>query len=570
MLPYAAPQQDMLFSLLDVAEGERLLDPAKDLDRDTLAALLAEAARLAESELAPEVRTSDLNPPKFKDRQVTVGPDMHRAQQLVSENGWIAMPFAEPLGGLGLPWSVSTLPMELLNAANVSFSLSVCMTQGCAEAILAHGSQTLIKTYVPGLLSGKYMGTMQLTESGAGSDVGALKTKAEPTDNQTWRLYGTKIFISWGDSDLTENVVQLVLARTPGAPDGTKGLSLFLVPKRLPDGRRNGVAPSGIENKLGLHGSPTCTMVHEGSTGWMVGKECGGMAAMFTMMNSARIGVGFQGLGVAERALQATRMQAQTRVQGGQALIHYPDVQRNLMTMKALVAASRDLGYSALVAGDLAALGGEDAPRQKRRIDLLTPIAKAFMSDVAIEVTNLAIQVHGGLGVVEEAGVAQLARDCRVFAIYEGTNGIQALDLAGRKTAHDQGRAAFELLDEMAAWLERVPPDRKDLATPLRAALEALRDTISWLVAQSTANPKLLAAAASPYLTAFSHLIAGWHMAKRALLSQAHIETDPAWATEQQALTAFYMGQLFPRFHLALTAISSCELSFSDLKAKSI
>lgn len=584
MLPYIAPQTDMLLSLLHIAGGRDLLAASpSSVDEDTLAALLGEAARLAETDLAPRLRDSDLSPPTLNDKGVTVGPDMHQAHRLVSENGWIALPYPEAVGGLNQPWAISSLMLELADSANVAFALSMCMTQGCAEAILAHGSQAQIDAYVPALINGTYMGTMQLTEASAGSDVGALTTQATPAEDGSWRLSGTKIYISWGDSDLADNIVHMVLARTPSARAearmGTKGLSLFLVPKILPDGTRNSVYPSGLEHKLGLHGSPTCTMVHEGSVGWLVGQEQGGMAAMFTMMNNARIGVGFQGLGVSERALQAAQDYAKARVQGGSAIVHYPDVQRNLGIMKCLTAASRDLGYSAHVAGDLARLGGDGAARHQRRIDLLTPIAKAFMTDAAVEVTNLAIQIHGGMGVIEETGVAQLARDCRVFTIYEGTNGIQALDLAGRKTLRDQGQGVKELLADMQATLDeadlrdadleeafsgedssgeapsQTAPGLAALTVPLKKAHGDVSAAVDWLLVAAAHDPNILAAAATPYLHALAYLSAGWGMLKRAMVTQARQGTDPDLARAQRHLALFYTTQLLPRVDAALVAM---------------
>ncbi len=562
MLPYVAPQEDMLLSLLDVAGGRALL--GEELDEAMVAALLEEAAKLAEAELAPQMHTSDRNPPTLHAGRVRVGPEMHAAHRQVSDKGWIALPFAEDLGGLALPWSVASLTLELVDAAHVAFALSLCMTQGCAEAIVTHGSQDQIQAYVPPLLAGRYVGTMQLTEAGAGSDVGALKTLATPHGDGSWSLVGTKIYISWGDSDLAENIVHLVLARTPGAPAGTKGLSLFLVPAVLPDGSRNRLQTAGMEAKLGIHGSPTCTLVHEGSTGWLIGEERGGMAAMFTMMNNARIGVGFQGAGVSERSLQAARAYAEGRVQGGTAIIQHMDVRRNLLMMKALTCASRDLGYSALVAGDLARLGGPDAARHQRRIDLLTPLAKAFMTDVAVEVSNLAIQVHGGMGVIEEAGVAQLARDCRVFTIYEGTNGIQALDLIGRKTLRDQGQGVTELLSDVRATLASAHAQGfEDLAAPMRRAVDQMTAALPTILATGQ-TPEAQAAMATPYLQALAYLVAGWGFVKRVLATQA--DTDRA----QAHLAAFFMAQILPRHDLGLAALGAGSQPLIDHRVELI
>ena len=546
MLPYTAPQQEMMMSLLQVAGGHALMD-GETLSEDLVRSLLSEAAKLAEERIAPTLRASDQIPPKLKDGQVIVGPEAHANHRLTAENGWIALPFPEEVGGLNVPWSVAALMLELLDSSNVAFALSTCMTQGNAEAILAHGSQALIDRYVPGLLGGQYTGTMQLTESNAGSDVGALRTKAIPKEDGTWSLEGTKIYISWGDNDFTENVVHLVLARTPNSPGGTKGLSLFLVPKFLPDGTRNTVTPIGLEEKLGIHGSPTCTMVHEGSTGWLVGAEHAGMTAMFTMMNNARIGVGFQALGVSERALQAARAYAANRIQGGRAIIEYPDVRRMIGTMAALTCLSRDLGYSAHVAGDLG---------HKARADLLTPMAKVFMTESALEVTNLAIQVYGGMGVIEETGIAQLARDCRVFTIYEGTNGIQALDFIGRKTRRDQGAAATALLNEWEAELSKA---NGALAKPLENALGLCRQALAKVLEET--DDFALAAMATAYLTLFCLTFGGFSMLRR---TQISLEETP-YRAQQQALASVYATHLLPRMHTTFTALMTGTSSLKNL-----
>lgn len=566
MLPYRAPTQDMLLSLQTVAGGDQLYGSAgyPDLDAATVEALLTEAAKLVEEEIAPTLHVSDQSPPVLKDRQVLSGPDMHAAHALISENGWIAMPYPEDVGGLDLPWAVSTLMLELLDSANVAFALSACMTQGCAEAILTHGSQEQIDTYVPHLLSGRFMGTMHLTEASVGSDVGALKTTATDQGDGTWQLNGTKIYISWGDSGLAENIVHLVLARTPGSPAGTKGLSLFLVPKILPNGNRNSVFPSGLEEKLGIHGSPTCTMIHEDSIGWMIGAEHAGMAAMFTMMNNARIGVGFQGLGVSERAYQAALAHAQTRVQGGTEIINHPDVRRNLLMMKALTAVSRDLGYRAHVAGDMARLGSEDAARYQARIDLLTPLAKSFMTDAALEVSNLAIQVYGGMGVIEEAGVAQLARDCRVFAIYEGTNGIQALDLLGRKTLRDGGGGVMSLLDEVRETISKaMESDLEPMAEALAQTEAKVRSAVDGLLAKAKDDPKSVTGSATPYLQALALLVGGQGMLRRALAATDMQSSNPNFAIEQVDLANFFFGQVLPR---AQTSLQQMDHDYSTLR----
>ncbi|MEO0504334.1 MAG: acyl-CoA dehydrogenase, partial [Pseudomonadota bacterium] len=413
----------------------------------------------------------------------------------------------------GLPMTVTTAVNEMMSAACLSLQLSPLMTQGQIEALEHHASDALKALYLPKLISGEWTGTMNLTEPQAGSDVGALSSKAEDNGDGTYSITGQKIYISWGDNDFTDNVCHLVLARLPGAPAGTKGISLFLVPRNLPDENGNaGVANTlkvvSLEHKMGLHGSPTCVMQYDGAKGWLVGPEGGGMAAMFTMMNNARLGVGGQGVGAAEGAYQHALAYALDRKQGrteGEtgAIIDHADVRRMLMTMRADTYAARGIALMCAVAIDMTTATGDE--KWKSRAALLTPIAKAFGTDIGNEVAGMGIQVHGGMGFVEETGAAQYARDVRVTTIYEGTNGIQAMDLVARKMM-DGGEAANLLMDEIEAAAEAARDILPDLAEPVWQACETLRETTEWMISQ---NHRVRFAGAVPYLRAFARVLGG-------------------------------------------------------------
>ncbi|MEM9141281.1 MAG: acyl-CoA dehydrogenase, partial [Pseudomonadota bacterium] len=444
-------------------------------------------------------------------------------------------------GGMGLPISFATYLNEMMASACLSLSLNPLMTQGQIEALEAHASDEIKALYLPKLISGEWNGTMNLTEPQAGSDVGALTSKAEPNGDGTYAITGQKIYISWGDHDLNRNICHLVLARLPDGVPGTKGISLFIVPKYIPDangepGVANTLKPISLEHKLGLHGSPTAVMEYDRATGWMVGPENGGMAAMFTMMNNARLGVGVEGLGVAEAATQKALAYALDRKQGrtpdgSGTIIGHADVRRMLMTMKALTQTARGTCYDCAFSLDMGHTG--DAAH-KARGAFLTPIAKAMGTEIGMEVAQLGIQVHGGMGFVEETGAAQFARDVRVTAIYEGTNGIQAMDLVGRKLA-DGGDAAKALLAEIqttAGGADAHP----DLSQALRTAAAALTEATDWMLAAPEINDRF--AGATPYLKAWGYTLGGHYLLKGA-------EADPT--PERLALARFYLHQILPR-----------------------
>ncbi|MEO0666349.1 MAG: acyl-CoA dehydrogenase [Pseudomonadota bacterium] len=514
-MPYRAPVDDYRFlfdhvvDLAQVTGTDRFAEATDDLT----SAILTEAGKLCEEVMAPLQRPGDLYPAHLENGVVRTAPGYAEGYKAIAEGGWVGMAADPEYGGMGLPMTVTTAVNEMMSAACLSLQLSPLMTQGQIEALEHHASDELKALYLPKLISGEWTGTMNLTEPQAGSDVGALSSKAEENGDGTYSVSGQKIYISWGDNDFTDNVCHLVLARLPGAPAGTKGISLFLVPRNLPDENGNaGVANSlkvvSLEHKMGLHGSPTCVMQYDGAKGWLVGPEGGGMAAMFTMMNNARLGVGGQGVGAAEGAYQHALAYALDRKQGrteGEtgAIIDHADVRRMLMTMRADTYAARGIALMCAVAIDMTTATGDD--KWKSRAALLTPIAKAFGTDIGNEVAGMGIQVHGGMGFVEETGAAQYARDVRVTTIYEGTNGIQAMDLVARKMM-DEGEAAGLLMDEIEAAAEAARETLPDLAEPVWQACESLRETTEWMIAQ---NHRVRFAGAVPYLRAFARVLGG-------------------------------------------------------------
>ena len=481
---------------------------------ETIEAVLAEAGKLAETALAPLQRAGDKHPARLENGIVRTPPGFAEGYRAIVEGGWVSIAANPEYGGMGLPMAVTSAVNEMIGSACLSLQLNPLMTQGQIEALEHHASDALKALYIPKLVSGEWCGTMNLTEPQAGSDVGALRTKAEPKGDGTYAVTGQKIYISWADNDFTSNVCHLVLARLPDAGPGTKGISLFMVPKFIPDadgnpGPRNSLTVVSLEHKLGLHGSPTAVMQYDGAIGWLVGEPHKGMAAMFTMMNNARLGVGVQGVSVAEAAYQHAlayardRRQGRTPVEGKHTILEHADVRRMLAEMKAETVSARAIALICAVAIDMArATGHAD---WQARAALLTPIAKAFGTDTGIWVASQGVQVHGGMGFIEETGAAQYLRDVRVTAIYEGTNGIQAMDLVGRKMM-DDGEAAFRLIDEVQAGAEAARAALPALATRVWDAAEALREATEALVAQEM-NDRF--AGAVPYLRAFARVLSG-------------------------------------------------------------
>ncbi len=532
-MPYRAPVADYAF-LLDHVVGfaEVAATPRfAEATAETVTAVLAEAGRLCETTLAPLNRSGDKHPARLENGMVRTSPGFAEGYRAIADGGWIGMAAAPEFGGMGLPMALATSVNEMMGAACLALQLNPLMTQGQIEALEHHASAALKALYLPKLVSGAWCGTMNLTEPQAGSDVGALRTRAEPCADGTCAITGQKIFITWADNDFTANVCHLVLARLPGGGEGTRGISLFLVPKFLPDaagnpGARNSLKVVSLEHKLGLHGSPTAVMQYDGATGWLVGEAHKGMAAMFTMMNNARLGVGMQGVAVAEAAFQQALAFAQDRRQGktphgAGAIIDHADVRRMLAEMKAETFAARAIGLACAVAIDMARATG--AADWQARAALLTPIAKAYGTDTGNHVAHLGVQVHGGMGFIEETGAAQFCRDVRVTAIYEGTNGIQAMDLVGRKMA-DGGEAAFRLIDEIETSAEAARLALPDLATPVWNAAEALREGTETLLAQAMddrfAGAVAYQRAFARVLGAHYHLIAAGADARRLPLAR--------------------------------------------------
>ncbi|MBB3998849.1 acyl-CoA dehydrogenase [Aureimonas pseudogalii] len=575
---YKAPVTEIGFALRHVAglEAAMVEGLTGDLTPDLLDAILDEAGRFASDEIAPLAAIGDREGAVFRDGAVTMPLGWKDLYARWTAGGWNGLTGPADHGGQGLPTAVSAAVCEMWNGASMAFGIGPTLTIGAVDAIEAHGSVHLKSVYLDKLVSGEWMGTMNLTEPQAGSDLSALRTRAERRDDGTYRIFGQKIYITYGEHDLTDNIVHLVLARLPDAPAGVKGISLFLVPKFLVEGDgslglRNDVKCHAIEHKMGIHASPTCTMIYGdgtgetgevGAVGWLVGEENRGLACMFTMMNSARLYVGIQGLGVAEAAFQKALDYARERRQGRSTLlakdrrepasgemvpiIEHPDVARMLLTMKALVSSARAIAYSCGHALDQAkaARGREEALRHwSERANLLTPLAKAFPTDVGVEVASLCIQVHGGMGYVEETGAARLLRDARIAPIYEGTNGIQAIDLVSRKLPLSDGRTVAAYIDELEAIAEAVRGSNRpafgETADRLGEALGDLRDTTAYLLEHLRAGRLSEAlAGATAYLRLFSLCSGNAYLAKAALAAPD--------ADERAALARFMADHLLP------------------------
>jgi alkylation response protein AidB-like acyl-CoA dehydrogenase len=527
-MTYRAPVADIGFTLKHSAGfGQALADGIYgDLDEATVEAVLEEAGKFAGDVIAPLNTVGDKFGTPFKDGEVTTPPGWKAAYTSWAAAGWNGLSSPAGFGGQELPQAVNAACIEMWNAASMAFGIGPVLTMAAIDALHDFGSNALKQKYLTQLVSGEWMGTMQLTEPQAGSDVGALRTKAERADDGTYRITGQKIFITYGEHDLTDNIIHFVLARLTGAPTGTKGISLFLVPKILPDGSRNDVRAHSVEHKMGIHASPTCTMVYGdkgGAVGWLIGKEHEGMRCMFTMMNRARLAVGLSGVAIAERATQQALAYARDRKQGKSTIIEYPDVKRMLLTMRALTHAARTICYATAVALDRSQRSKTEAARKAGdvRASLLTPVAKAFSTDIGIEVASLGVQVHGGMGFIEETGAAQHYRDARIAAIYEGTNGIQALDLVTRKVPLNDGAAVNGYIDELRGIVSKVKavndPALGETGARLGETVESLSRATQWLLAQKSSDTAL--AGATPYLRLFGTAAGGCMMAADALAS---------------------------------------------------
>lgn len=558
-MSYTPPVEEQKFLLRHIVGMDELAghDIYAEATGDLVDAIVEGAGAFAAGEFAPLNRSGDEIGAKWSPEGVTLPPGFREAYRAYVEGGWGTLAGPPEHGGQGLPLTLATVVMEDLGSANMGFSLVMMLTPGSVEALRHHGSPELQEAWLPKLVTGEWTGTMNLTEPQAGSDVGALKTRAVPVGDGSYRITGQKIFITFGEHDLADNIVHLVLARLPDAPQGTRGISLFLVPKIMPDGSRNDLRCVSIEHKLGIHASPTCVMSYGdegGATGWLIGEENRGMASMFTMMNNARLNVGLQGVSIAERATQQAVAYARERVQGTREgrparIIEFPDVRRMLLRMKALTQAARALTYYCAGQTDRAGLGDEAA---RARADLLTPLVKAYGTDVGCEVTSLGVQVHGGMGYVEETGAAQHFRDARISPIYEGTNGIQAADLVGRKLAMEGGDVLRGLLTDIRSNVDDAPA--------LAALVEDCEAVASRLL---EAEPDERQAASYPFLTMLSAATAGWLMARQ-LAALENYEGDPAFAAMKRAAALFYLDQVVPEASgLKAAAMASADILYS-------
>jgi len=551
-MPYTAPLKDIRFCLEHIVQAASLAETPQfaEATPETVDAVLGEMGKFATETMAPLQRPGDTGS-KLDGGVVKTPPGFKEVYKALAEGGWMGLAASPEHGGMGLPLTVQTAVNEMQASACLSLSLCPLMTQGSIEAFESHATPELVERYLPKMISGEWNGTMNLTESQAGSDVGALKTKAVP-EGDGYRITGQKIYISWGDHDMTDNIVHLVLARLPDAPSGSKGISLFVVPKVLEDGSDNSVKTVSLEHKMGLNGSPTCVMAYEGSKGWLVGEENRGLACMFTMMNNARLGVGVQGLGVAEAATQHALAYVVDRVQGKAAMpadspatgtiIDHPDVRRMMMEMKARTEAVRAICYDTAKALDLAQAAPEDERKQwAQRGAFLTPLAKSYGTDMGMKVAELGVQAHGGMGFIEETGAAQFYRDVRITAIYEGTNGIQAADLVGRKLSMDGGETARAILNEAEA---EIGTAQTPMTQNLAALHEAAEDVTQWMLAQNDIAERL--AGSHAYLMVMSTLHASTLLHRGLRAAEAHMAEDPDFYKAKMAIAAYYLAHIAP------------------------
>ncbi|HLV90556.1 MAG TPA: acyl-CoA dehydrogenase [Acidimicrobiia bacterium] len=570
MSNFVVPTEDMKFALDVVGRiGEiSKLNGFQHLDTQTVGDIIDEAGRFFTEVIAPLNRVGDEQGSTLDDGAVTSPEGFKEAYRAYIDAGWAAAQFPEEWGGGGLPYTVGLAINEMFKTANMAFSLCPMLTHSAVEALLRHGSDEQKALYLEKLVTGEWTGTMHLTEPQSGSDLGSIRARAVPQEDGTYRIFGTKIFITWGDHDLTDNIVHFVLAKTPDAPAGTKGISMFLVPKYLPDadgspGERNDYRIVSIEHKLGIHASPTCVVSFgdggEGAVGWMVGNEFEGMRNMFTMMNTARIGVGIEGLALTERSYQQSLAYARERIQGRRPggteevpIIEHPDVKRMLLTMKASAEAMRALIYHTALHNDLAHHADDETTRRNAAstVALLTPVVKAWCTDLGVEMTSVGIQVHGGMGFIEETGVAQHYRDARIAPIYEGTNGIQAIDLVLRKLPLDGGDAVSRHISGMTEVMDRMHahPDLEAFRDRLTSAIQGLVDTTEWLSARLGAGETdVVLAGATPYLRQFGLVTAGWLMAVQAVAAREGVEGyDPEFLEAKVANARFYGEHLLP------------------------
>jgi alkylation response protein AidB-like acyl-CoA dehydrogenase len=584
MTTYIAPVRDMHFVIRELAGLQQLatLPGYEEATPELAEAVLEEASKLASGVLAPLNKIGDERGATLTDRGVAATEGFGAAYRQFVENGWNGLGSDPEYGGQGLPGLIAAATVEIWNSANMSFALCPLLTAGATEALKQHGTRELKARYLPKLVSGEWTGTMNLTEPQAGSDLSAVRTKAVP-EGDHYRLYGQKIFITWGDHDMTDNVVHLVLARTPDAPEGVRGISLFLVPKVLSNadgtpGGRNDVRCVSLEHKLGIHASPTCVMSFgdtQGAMGYLVGEKNKGLAHMFTMMNEARQKVGLQGIGIAERAYQAAREYAKERVQGRTAgqksgdrvtIIHHPDVRRMLLTMKSQIEAMRAFGYVLAADIDLAHKHPDEAERRRRqaRVDLLIPVLKAWCTELGVEIASLGVQIYGGMGFIEETGACQYLRDARIAPIYEGTTGIQGADLVGRKLPADQGSAMAALISEMRAVERQIADvdggaDLVSIRGALRDGVHALEQATQSVLRMFEQDPDAALAASVNYLMLVGTVCGGWQMARAAVAARKCLQSGQhqGFYRAKIATATFYAEQIMPKALALLNIVKS-------------
>ncbi|MET3434466.1 butyryl-CoA dehydrogenase [Herbaspirillum seropedicae] len=579
-MSYIAPVKDMLFVMNELAglAAVNALPGCEDATPETAEAILEENAKFCSEVVAPLNHSADKEPSSWADGKVTTSPGFKEAFRQFGEAGWQGVQHPVEFGGQGLPKLLATPCIEMLNSANLSFALCPLLTDGTIEALMTAGTQEQKETFIANFISGKWTGTMNLTEPQAGSDLALVRTRAVPEGDGTYKLFGTKIFITYGEHDMAENIVHLVLARTPNAPEGVKGISLFIVPKFLVNadgslGARNDVHCVSIEHKLGIKASPTAVLQfgdHGGAIGTLVGEENRGLEYMFIMMNAARFAVGIQGLSVSERAYQKAVAYARDRIQsrdlagspGPVAIIHQPDVRRMLMSMRAQIEAARALSYVAAATSDAAHFSDDEATRKSNQAfyEYLVPIVKGWITEMSIEVTSTGVQVHGGMGFIEETGAAQYYRDARILPIYEGTTAIQANDLVGRKTARDGGAVAKGILAQVRKTVSELQGDAQlqPIAARLGEAADALEQVVDYVVANVKSDIKAVFAGSLPYLKMAGVVLGGWQMARAAAVSAAKLkagEGDGKFYEAKLATARFYADQILPQALAYRTAI---------------
>jgi alkylation response protein AidB-like acyl-CoA dehydrogenase len=590
---YKAPIQDIVFGY-EVIDSYNILNKIsmfKDFSEDIVVPTMEECAKFAEGVLAPINSIGDQVGAVINNGIVTMPEGYKEAYNKFKEAGWASISLPEEIGGGGMPIALSGGTLEILSSANLAFGLAPGLSAGAISAINFHGSEEQKLKFLPKLVSGDWTGTMNLSEPQAGSDLGTIKTKAELSDDGSYKITGTKVWITFGDHDMTENIIHLVLAKLPGSPEGTKGISMFIVPKILVNddgtlGEKNNVQCLSIEEKLGIHASPTCVMEYDNATGYLVGEENRGLHYMFTMMNEARIWVGGQGLACASAAVQGASQYARDRIQGrpvgmskeeakNASIIEHADVRRMLLTIKSYVDAMRYLMFDNQLMLDLEYFGEDEATKSfgEERCAILTPVTKAWLSDLGVELSSLAIQVYGGMGYVEETGIAQYLRDARIAPIYEGTNGIQALDLMFRKLPLDNGQAMQRLLGEVTEQIQIMKSGSDlmiSLANELELHVNKLSEVTMWLATKMLEGQLVDAsAAATPYLKMFGQVLGGYYMGKAAVLAESKLkEGDSEFYSDKLTISKFYIEQLLPLASGYASAITAGKDDLYKIKAE--